>query len=165
MIFIIEAARGLKYLHQKHRCIHRDLAARNCLIGRHGQVVLSDFGISMIEEKPTDNEEHIKVPIPWLAPECLASRPRYSQKSDVFSFAILMNEIITSGEEPWPGYTEVDEITKLVRMGKRMNVPEKIPSSLKKLLISCWAHLPYGRPESWDVVRQLREIMNNIEVR
>ncbi|CAD5224165.1 unnamed protein product [Bursaphelenchus okinawaensis] len=163
VIFGLEAARGLKYLH-KVKCLHRDIAARNCLLGKDGLVKLSDFGISIMEGCTTPNEDKIKIPIPWLAPECLAVRPRYSTKSDVFSFAILMYEIVTDGKEPWPEYRSTEEIAVVVRCGMRMSLPLGIPGDLHRIITSCWSQIPFGRPEFFTVVHWLRTLLDDVGI-
>ncbi|CAD5232019.1 unnamed protein product [Bursaphelenchus xylophilus] len=161
LIFSLEAARGLKYLHTKWKCIHRDMAARNCLIAKDGKLKLSDFGICMMEGVTNTNEDKIKVPIPWLAPECLTARPRFSTKSDVFSFAIFMYEIVTNGQKPWPEYGRTEDIMRLVRCGKRMTIPASTHKEFQQIITACWAHLPYGRPEIWEVVFFIRRLLNS----
>lgn len=86
----------------------RDLAARNCLLSRDDEnnfsVKISDFGLA----REVNSKDYYKMggskmlPIRWMAPETLISNV-FTTKSDVWSFGILMGEILTSGERPYKG--------------------------------------------------------------
>lgn len=194
LIFLLEAARGIKHIHSKE-LIHRDIAARNCLIGRYGQLVISDFGLSLlIDEKWEEDPKELHVPIPWLArvfvlqrlllfsvsAECLGQNVRFSKKSDVFSFSIMMYEILNDGEQPWPGMTlfvfnlrladlylelgDLDQIIRYVRYGKRMTISSQIPKEVADLIADCWAHLPCSRPAFCEIVKRLRKMADTVVV-
>uniref|UniRef100_A0A0R3RX86 Protein kinase domain-containing protein n=1 Tax=Elaeophora elaphi TaxID=1147741 RepID=A0A0R3RX86_9BILA len=96
-IFLYEAAKALRYFQLK-KCVHRwDVAARNCLIGINGSLKLSDFGLSRrledLKGLPND-DENTAWPIPWMAPETLSRKPKFTTKSDVYAFGILIYEVI-----------------------------------------------------------------------
>ncbi|CAD5230051.1 unnamed protein product [Bursaphelenchus okinawaensis] len=131
---VLDAAKGLEYLHDKG-CIHRDVAARNCLVSE-GRVKISDFGLS--KEASVQNTKYKltnlkqKLPIRWLAPETLTLL-QYSSKSDVFSFGILMWEVFSDGQDPYPGMT-LAEVNMKVREGYRMPPPESMPCALGDIM-------------------------------
>jgi predicted Ser/Thr protein kinase len=89
-------ALGMFHLH-KHNIVHRDLAARNILLTASGDPKISDFGMSRIVEREEGKTKHDMGPIRWMAPESLANRT-YSKKSDVWSFGIVVYEIVARCE-------------------------------------------------------------------
>eukprot|EP00116_Pleurobrachia_bachei_P000806 sb/3461068/ len=94
-----QCADGMAYL-EAQSFIHRDLAARNVLVGEANLCKIADFGLSREDIYQADVKT--KFPIKWTAPEA-AFYQQYSIKSDVWSFGILMYEIITLGKVPYPG--------------------------------------------------------------
>ena len=93
---------GMAYL-EEHSYIHRDLAARNILVGDGSVCKVADFGLArVIKEDIYNPREGTKFPIKWTAPEA-ALYNRYTIKSDVWSYGILMYEIMTKGAMPYPG--------------------------------------------------------------
>lgn len=95
---------GMAYL-EEHSYIHRDLAARNILVGDGMVCKVADFGLArVIKEDIYNPREGTKFPIKWTAPEA-ALYNRYTIKSDVWSYGVLMYEIMTRGAMPYPGMT------------------------------------------------------------
>jgi tyrosine-protein kinase Fgr len=84
--------------------VHRDVRADNMLVGTNGNVKVADFGLARILDQDEYNPEHnnTKFPIKWTAPEA-ALYYRFSIKSDVWSFGVLLTEIVTKGRTPYPG--------------------------------------------------------------
>ena len=97
-----QIAEGMAFL-EKHGFVHRDLAARNILVGENNNVKVADFGLSrLLEEDIYEPQEGAKFPIKWTAPEaCL--KHQFSIKSDVWSYGILLTELVTYGRIPYPG--------------------------------------------------------------
>jgi len=90
-------AAGMLHLH-KHNIVHRDLAARNILLTASGHPKISDFGMSRILEKDEEGKANSTVgPVCWKAHESLAHR-NYSKKSDVWTFGIVVYEIVAQCE-------------------------------------------------------------------
>ena len=93
---------------EKHGYVHRDLAARNVLVGKTLNVKVADFGLSRSVLVDL-HVAHVDVifPVKWTAPEaCLTDS--FSTKSDVWSFGILISEIVTYGQIPYPEMTDVE---------------------------------------------------------
>ncbi|VDM63060.1 unnamed protein product [Angiostrongylus costaricensis] len=95
---LFQASRGMRFLHRKN-CVHRDLASRNCLISAKGLIKISDFGLSKHGTElakmdgVVEDETSSQVPVPWMAPESLRRPMKFSTKSDVWSFAVMLYEV------------------------------------------------------------------------
>ncbi|XDB53673.1 hypothetical protein AB1E18_007190 [Capra hircus] len=83
-------------------------------------------------------------PIKWTAPEA-ALYGRFTIKSDVWSFGILLTELVTKGRVPYPGMNN-REVLEQVERGYRMPCPQDCPISLHELMIHCWKKDPEERP-------------------
>ena len=135
---------GMAYL-EEHSYIHRDLAARNILVGEGNSCKVADFGLArVIKEDIYSPKEGAKFPIKWTAPEA-ALFNRFTIKSDIWSFGILMTEVITKGAMPYPGMTNA-QVLKSVESGYRCPKPEGCPDPLYVLMLECWRHEPEERP-------------------
>ncbi|XP_053309182.1 tyrosine-protein kinase HCK [Spea bombifrons] len=142
--FSAQIAEGMWYIEQKNY-IHRDLRAANCLVSASLSCKIADFGLArVIEDSEYTAREGAKFPIKWTAPEA-ASYGSFTIKSDVWSFGILMMEIITYGRTPYPGMSNVEVITALER-GYRMPCPPNCPGEFYNVMQQCWQQNPEQRP-------------------
>jgi len=158
IMFMRDIARGMLHLHsqKKMEIIHRDLAARNILLKR-GVALISDLGMARMK---TDENEFEKTyenigPIKWMSPESFLKK-EYSKKSDVFSFGVLMWEIITR-QEPWAGLSAV-QASHEVAKGNRMEIPKTCNPILKNLIQMCWRENPGERPDFYQILEALLSI-------
>jgi len=159
--FIKDIAKGMLHLHRGIRgkeVIHRDLAARNVLL-RNGVAVITDFGLSRVKASVDDYQktQNNVGPLKWMSPESLFES-KYSTKSDVFSFGVVIYEIIAQ-EPPWKDLNPVQAVGK-VKDGNRMVLSESIdcPDALKELMGKCWAQLPEDRPDFEEILKALSKI-------
>jgi len=143
--FIIGIALGMLHLH-KEGVVHRDLAARNILLTEHLEPKVSDFGMSRETtggENDGSQTSNAMGPVKWMAPEALREM-KYSHKSDVWSFGVVVWEIITVSD-PFDKLSNVEVAIGVVSEGKRLDIPDT-DTDLQLLMRMCWSSLPEERP-------------------
>ncbi|XP_054323580.1 protein-tyrosine kinase 6 isoform X1 [Pongo pygmaeus] len=138
-----QVAEGMCYL-ESQNYIHRDLAARNILVGENTLCKVGDFGLARLIKEDVYLSHDRNIPYKWTAPEAL-SRGHYSTKSDVWSFGILLHEIFSRGQVPYPGMSNHEAFLR-VDAGYRMPCPLECPPSVHKLMLMCWFRDPEQRP-------------------
>uniref|UniRef100_A0A669CBB0 Tyrosine-protein kinase n=1 Tax=Oreochromis niloticus TaxID=8128 RepID=A0A669CBB0_ORENI len=138
-----QIAEGMAYIEKKNY-IHRDLRAANILVNETLHCKIADFGLARIIESEYTAQEGAKFPIKWTAPEAI-NFGTFSIKSDVWSFGILLTEIVTYGRIPYPGMTNPEVIRSLDR-SYRMPCPDGCPEELYDIMMVCWKQKPDDRP-------------------
>uniref|UniRef100_A0A3P9Q6N6 Protein-tyrosine kinase 6 n=1 Tax=Poecilia reticulata TaxID=8081 RepID=A0A3P9Q6N6_POERE len=146
-----QVADGMSYL-EEQKSIHRDLAARNVLVGEDYICKVADFGLARLVKEPFYISEEKKIPYKWSAPEAI-SHGKFSIKSDVWSFGVLLYEIMTYGSVPYPGFNN-REVYNKVKSGYRMEAPSKCPGFIHGIMLKCWQEQPENRP----AFKHLRDI-------
>lgn len=125
----LDIARGLSYL-AECKFVHRDLASRNCLVNANKTVKIGDFGMC----RPMAEKEYYRfnrkgmLPVRWMAPESLALGV-FTTASDVWSFGVLLYEIVTFGSFPFQGLSNT-EVLEAVKQGKTLAVPKGVKPQL-----------------------------------
>lgn len=138
-----QIAEGMAYIEKKNY-IHRDLRAANILVNETLHCKIADFGLARIIESEYTAQEGAKFPIKWTAPEAI-NFGTFSIKSDVWSFGILLTEVVTYGRIPYPGMTNPEVIRSLER-SYRMPRPDGCPEELYEIMLMCWKQKPEDRP-------------------
>ncbi|XP_043918722.1 tyrosine-protein kinase Blk [Protopterus annectens] len=138
-----QIAEGMAYIERKNY-IHRDLRAANVLVSESLCCKIADFGLARLIENEYTAQEGAKFPIKWTAPESI-NYGVFTIKSDVWSFGILLTEIVTYGRVPYPGMSNPEVIENLDR-DYRMPIPDGCPEELYDIMLKCWKTRPEDRP-------------------
>ncbi|PFH44720.1 hypothetical protein AMATHDRAFT_72209 [Amanita thiersii Skay4041] len=166
-----DVASGLNYLHNLNPpIVHGDIRAANILVDGdfHGSIV--DYELAFIINTSDFTTYKTAGAARWIAPELISSvddddyqGPEYTTHSDIFAFGMTIIEIFT-GQEPFAAVKQDFRVMRLIRDGKRPNMPQEIQEIplLTKLIEDCWHAESSFRPTSWETVIQLGLIMEGL---
>ncbi|XP_045550258.1 ephrin type-A receptor 3-like isoform X4 [Salmo salar] len=154
-------ASGMKYLSDMSY-VHRDLAARNILVNSNLVCKVSDFGLSRVLEDDPEaayTTQGGKIPIRWTSPEAIAYR-KFTSASDVWSYGIVMWEVVSYGERPYWEMSNQDVI-KAIDEGYRLPAPMDCPVVLHQLMLDCWEKGRSERPKFGQIVTTLDKLIRD----
>lgn len=142
----VQLSRGLGYLASK-RFVHMDIAARNVLVGDEGVLKVADFGLTHAFDAGEEYYKQLgvlKLSIRWLAIDSFDHK-LFSEKSDVWSWAVCMWEVFSYGLQPYKG-NKLPEVLRMVRGGHRLEQPKTCPHDFFALMQKCWNIDRFKRP-------------------
>ena len=157
----IQLARGLDYLSKK-RFVHRDIATRNCLVDSQFVCKIADFGLS----RDVYGSDYYKVggksacfPVRWMPLESLLYG-RFTVKSDVWSYGVLMWEVFTFATQPYFGATN-QEVIDNIRGLVLLECPSLCTQEMYNIMLECWQKMPMKRPDISEVLQSLQRLQQN----
>ncbi|XP_071806501.1 uncharacterized protein [Asterias amurensis] len=160
MKFANDVADGMAFL-SSQQCIHRDLAARNILVAEDMTCKVSDFGLArdVIETRAYERQSEGKLPLRWMALESIID-DEYTTFSDIWSYGVLLWEIVTLGARPYPSMSAKMMINEL-QNGYRMPKPNHCEEELYKMMLNCWKVEQDRRPTFKKIGNELHKLMNS----
>lgn len=157
-------ANGMEYIVSKN-IVHRDLAARNILVSQYNTFKVSDFGMSvkMVSDDSNEytytEEGKIKIPLRWCDPELLKNEKKiFSEGTDVWSFGIVMIEILQKGSRPYINMNNI-QVIQYISSGNRISKPENCSDAIYNIIKNCWKEYPKDR----YTFKIIKEKLKNIE--
>ncbi|XP_020685351.1 serine/threonine-protein kinase STY46 [Dendrobium catenatum] len=154
----IDVSKGMNYLHQNN-IIHRDLKAANLLMDENEVVKVADFGVARVKAQTGVMTAETGT-YRWMAPEVIEHKP-YDHKADVFSFGIVLWELIT-GKLPYEYLTPLQAAVGVVQKGLRPTIPKRTCPKLAQLLEMCWQQDPVQRPNFSEILDFLQLITKEL---
>jgi serine/threonine protein kinase len=166
--FAAQTARGMEHLASRH-FVHRDLAARNVLLasGKSASNLIckvADFGLSRVgrsdkKNDKSENEDYYRsttgiFSVRWTAPEAMELL-MFTQASDVWSFGILLIEIVQDGDRPYHDSRINGEVMALTMAGRRHRRPPGCSSGFYSIMMRCWDANPTKRPTFTEVAMEI----------
>ncbi|ELU12861.1 hypothetical protein CAPTEDRAFT_223117 [Capitella teleta] len=139
--------------------VHRDLATRNVLVSADRTTAkIGDFGLTryIYDDHVYVTRRGSKLPLKWMAPEAIFDLV-FTAQSDVWSFGVVLWELVTLGGTPYPGVAN-RQLLRLIQRGHRMERPDGCSEALYGIMLQCWNKEPSSRPpftELRDALDQL----------
>lgn len=161
--FGIEICKGMDYITQK-KIVHRNLAAKNCIVNDDLSIKITDFSLARDVNTTNLNDKGIRsrLLVKWTALEGLAEAGQFSEKSDVWSFGVVLWELVTLAKAP---YQAIDnsKMQQHLQAGHRLPQPNNCPYDLYFFMTSCWESSPNARPTFSLLLKQLEHYSTKLQ--
>ncbi|KAK5611429.1 Macrophage colony-stimulating factor 1 receptor 1 [Crenichthys baileyi] len=157
--FSLQVAQGLDFLAAKN-CIHRDVAARNVLLTSRREAKICDFGLArdIMNDSNYVVKGNARLPVKWMAPESIFDCI-YTVQSDVWSYGILLWEIFSLGQSPYPSMAVDSRFYKMVKRGYQMSQPDFAPLEMYAIMKMCWNLEPTQRPTFSKIGQMIEKLL------
>jgi serine/threonine protein kinase len=156
----IDIACGMAYLHGAG-VVHRDIKPANILVDEHFRAKIADFGLSKVKQESMTLRSRVGTP-QYMAPELLSpDHLPHNEKVDVYSFAILMVEVLNN-EQPFSGKDPIQVAMAVLMQGLRPEIPKSAPEGVSTLITDCWAANATSRPAFDEILARLRRLVDSL---
>jgi len=161
LVMCEDTAGGMGYLSQQ-KIIHRDLAVRNLLVAPGTEtkylIKVADFGMSRTvhNDQVYVTKENTVFAVRWSALEVF-QKCKFSVQSDCWSFGIVLWEIFSYGQTPYPTLS-LTEVIKAVASGYRMDAPDDCPQEIADMMFACWDSDPEKRPTFRQLYERIKQV-------
>ena len=158
---ITQIASSMRTLH-RYGIIHRDLKSANILVDEAYNCYLADFGISISHKGNRKRSMTMNVGTSmYMAPEVIEGDGQYCEQIDVFSFSVLVWQIVSNCSAPYLDQgMSLNEIPSFVCSGSRLEIPKDCPNFLAAMITKCWHNNPKKRPSFKQILYTLREAVD-----
>ncbi|CAD5227240.1 unnamed protein product [Bursaphelenchus xylophilus] len=163
--FSQQIAEGMTYL-SSMGIVHRDLAARNIMLTDSYTIKIADFGLAVDLSRDFGRRDHemssspLRLALKWLPIEVLRNRRCVHSSVDVWSFGVVMWELLTRACPPYEELSNSD-LEWYLQTGKRLHQPVHCPNVLYDMMLACWRSNPVSRPRFISLAKQLGNLMNH----
>uniref|UniRef100_A0A914E0L9 receptor protein-tyrosine kinase n=1 Tax=Acrobeloides nanus TaxID=290746 RepID=A0A914E0L9_9BILA len=156
-----QITKGMQFTASKG-LVHCDLAARNVLLFDNMVAKISDFGLCCSSDETFSYQAslHKKLPIKWLSLEALLDR-LFTEKSDVWSFGVLMHEMFSFGATPYETMNN-DELVMFLQSGGRLERPANMDDVCYGIMLPCWNKDYLARPGFMELEEKFGELIKKI---
>ena len=153
-------ARGMVQL-ERSNIVHCDLTAHSVLIDTHLVCKINSFSNAQCLDSTSGSmtvPQHVELmlPLKWCAPEVFLNR-KFSTKSDVWSYSVVLYEIFSLGAPPYSGMSN-SEVRDFVTKGSVMPKPSSFSSKVYDLMQSCFKFAPVDRPAFNHIYKTLKSL-------
>ncbi|XP_073468963.1 retinal guanylyl cyclase 2-like isoform X1 [Aquarana catesbeiana] len=162
---LLDLIKGMRYLH--HRDFqHGRLKSRNCVVDGRFVLKITDYGYNeIVESQKAPRQTSRPGELFWTAPELLRDQNlarRGTFKGDVFSFAIILQEVVVRGPPYCMSGLSAEEIIRKVKkpppLCRPTVAPDQAPLECIQLMKQCWSELPERRPTFDEIFDQFKTI-------
>ena len=152
-----QVASGMDYLEEQNQ-VHKQLAAKNISVGENLVCKVSCLCLDRVVDEDFYKLKDTQLLIKWTAPEAILFN-NFTTKSDVWSFGIVLYEIITYGRLPYPGMVSSSILPEVSSGSYRMPCPRECPIKLHAIMLDCWRQEPADRPSFKNLHYQLEDFI------
>lgn len=160
--FGIQICDGMDYVARK-QIVHRNLAAKNCIVEDDLSIKITEFSLAkdVTSTDLNDKEIQSRLLVKWAAPESLKKEGQFSEKSDVWSFGVVLWELVTLAKAP---YQAIDnsKMEQHLKTGHTLPQPNNCPYDLYLVMKNCWEYSPAERPTFSLLGKQLEHFVTRL---
>src|SRR3990167_10294080 len=150
----MDVGQGLSVLHAQG-ILHRDLKSLNVLLDGNLRAKLTDFGLSRVKTESAASTKHQAAgTVRWMAPELFKRNAKYTEGSDIYSYAMILWEL-ASRKTPYEDAANEAVVIQWIKDGETETIPADCPEIFGAVTKSCWAMEPASRPKAADAVTRL----------